>query len=513
MKRLAVLAVIVIAACGRSPAVPDEYITVALANSPTGLDPAIGLDEASQKIAQILFSSLLKIDADLRVVPDLAVRFETNDSQRFIAEIPRGVFFHDGREMTSADVAFTFRRFLDPKFVSGRKGAYRDLATVEILDRYTVEFRLKAPSAAFPITLVMGIVPEGTGPSALRAPVGSGPYRLTEFVPDDHVTVVAFDRYIGGPPKNAGLVFKVVPDETMRGLELRKGSVDLVVNDISPDLVHGLQREGRLTVVTGEGTDYAYMGFNLRDPVLKDRRVRLAVSHAVDTEAIIKHLRRGLARQATSVVPAMSWASDREAVPIAYDPERARRLLDEAGLTDPDGSGPLPRLRLTLKTSTAEPYRVQAAVIQEQLARVGIAIDVRSYEFATLMADVVRGNVQLYTLQYVGVTDPDMLRRAFHSAQTPPDGFNRGHYKNSEVDRLIVEASASLDETERGRLYREIQRIVGADAPYVNLWAKVNVAVAQPTLSGITLSPTAEFGFLRNVTKGTAGPKAHSPSP
>ena len=131
-------------------------------------------------------------------------------------------------------------------------------------------------------------------------------------------------------------------------------------------------------------------------------------------------------------------------------------------MTDPDGAGPAPRLRLTLKTSTAEPYRVQAAVIQQQLAQVGIAVDVRSYEFATLMADVVRGNAQLYTLQYVGVTDPDMLRRAFHSLQVPPDGFNRGHYKNPEVDQLITQASAALNDAERGQLYREVQRIIAA---------------------------------------------------
>jgi peptide/nickel transport system substrate-binding protein len=117
------------------------------------------------------------------------------------------------------------------------------------------------------------------------------------------------------------------------------------------------------------------------------------------------------------------------------------------------------------------------------------------------MADVVRGNAQLYTLQYVGVTDPDMLRRAFHSAQVPPDGFNRGHYRNPEVDRLIDLATAALDETERGQLYREIQKRIAADAPYVDLWTKVNVAVAQPTLSGITLSPTADFSFLKDVVK------------
>jgi peptide/nickel transport system substrate-binding protein len=503
MRRLAAaLAALAAAACGgRGATTPPDVVVVALANSPTNLDPGVSLDEASQKVEQVLYSSLLKIDPALRVVPDLATDFETEDHLNYLARIPAGVKFHDGREMTSNDVAFTFRRFLDPKFVSGRKGAYRDLKTVDVVDRYTVRFRLRQPWASFPISLVMGIVPAGTGAQAARRPIGSGPYRLVEFLPDDRVVVEAFGAHYAGPPQNRGLIFKVVPDETMRGLELRKGSVDLVVNDLSPDLVHGLRRDGRLSIVTGEGTDYAYLGFNLRDPLLEDRRVRLAVSYAIDTQAIIEHLRRGLARPSSGVVPPMSWAYEPDVQRYPRDLDKARSLLDEAGFGDPDGAGPLPRLRLTLKTSTAEPYRLQAAVIQQNLAEVGIAVEIRSFEFATLMADVVRGNVQLYTLQYVGVTDPDMLRRAFHSMQVPPDGFNRGHYANPEFDRVIADASASTDEHERGGLYRRAQQIVAADAPYVSLWARINVAVAQPTLRGVTLSPTAEFTFLKDVKK------------
>jgi peptide/nickel transport system substrate-binding protein len=489
------------AACGAGRHAPTDVIVVALANSPTNLDPGVGIDEASQKLHQLLYHSLLKIDEQLRVVPDLAVRFETTDRQRYVAEIPPGVRFHDGREMTSADVAYTFRRFLDPAFTSPRKGAYAALASVDVVDAHTVAFQLKAPSAAFPINLIMGIVPDGTGPSAARRPVGSGPYRLSEFVPDDHVTLAPFAEAHGGAPANAGLQFRVVPDETMRGLELRKGSVDLVVNDLSPDMVHSLERLPGLAVVSAPGTDYAYIGFNLRDPLLRDPRVRLAIGHAVDQAAIIRHLRRGLAREATGLVPSMSWAYEPEVLRFTHDPTRARALLDEAGLRDPDGDGPAPRIRLTLKTSTAEAYRLQAAVLQQQLALAGIALEVRSYEFATLMSDVISGNVQMYTLQYVGVTDPDMLRRAFQSDQVPPVGFNRGHYRNPAVDAFIARATAALDDEERGRLYREAQRLIAADAPYVSLWARTNVAVAQASLTGITLSPIADFTFLRRVSR------------
>ncbi|MEO7191526.1 MAG: ABC transporter substrate-binding protein [Vicinamibacterales bacterium] len=502
MRRVALAALVAASACTLSTPPRSPALVVGIRISPTNLDPGIGIDEASQRVGQLVFSSLLKIDDKLQVVPDLAVRFETTDSQTYVAEIPHGVRFHNGHEMTSADVAFTFRRYLDPAFVSSKKGAYRAIASIDVLDRYTVAFRLRQASAAFPINLAgAGIVPEGTGREAARAPVGSGPYRLTEFVPDDHVTLVPFPDYYAGAPKNAGVVLKVVPDETMRSLELRKGDVDLVVNDIAPDVVHELEQRDGLRVIQAPGIDWAYLGFNLRDPILRDPRVRQAIGYAIDTEAIVKYLRRGLARQTPGILPSVSWASAPDVFHFSYDPTRARQLLDAAGFADPDGDGPQPRLRLTLKTSTAEEPRLQASVIQQQLREIGIALDLRSYEFATLMADVVRGNVQIYSLQFVGVTDPDMLRRVFHSSQVPPEGFNRGYYANPAVDRLLDRAAVSLVPAERRDLYVEAQRLIADEAPVISLWAKTNVVVSQAGISGITLSPTADFRFLQFVSR------------
>jgi peptide/nickel transport system substrate-binding protein len=286
---------LLVGACGRVSDKPRTDLVVAMQNAPATLDPGVALDEASQKIQQLVFRSLLRIDDHLRVVPDLATRFEALDPVTYLAEIPPGVRFHNGREMTARDVAYTFRRFLDPAFVSGRKGAYRDLASVEVRGPYAVVFHLSRPAASFPINLVMSLVPEGTGAEAARRPVGSGPYHLREFVPDDHVTLDPFPSAFGELAKNSQITFKVVPDETMRSLELRKGSVDLVVNDLSPDLVASLRTTPRLQVVTAPGTDYAYLGFNLRDPILADLRVRQAVAAAIDVGSIVTYLRRGLA--------------------------------------------------------------------------------------------------------------------------------------------------------------------------------------------------------------------------
>jgi peptide/nickel transport system substrate-binding protein len=501
--RAALLVACATAACAR-PAAHTGAIVVATTNSAAVLDPRIGTDEISQKAHQLLYDTLLRIDTDLRVVPHLAEQLEQPDPVTYVARLRQGVLFHNGRELTAEDVVYTFRSFLDPKF-GGRSAAYRLLAAVNAIDPYTVEFKLKEPFGSFPINLVMGIVQAGSGRSNVRQPIGTGPYRLAQFVPDDRLVLDPFDRYWNGAPLNEGLILKVVPDDTMRGLELRKGTVDLVINDIAPDIAWTLREEGRLRVDTAPGTDYAYMGVNLRHPILSRVEVRRAIALAIDRDAIVSHLRRGFASTAVGIVPPMSWAFEREVFDIRHDRAAAARLLDEAGYPDPDGDGPRMRFMLTLRTSTTEVYRLQAAAIQHDLARVGIGLEVRSSETLTLLRDMASGNFQLYTALFVGVTDPDMLRLVFHSAQKSPAGLNRVHYSNPEVDRLIESAARATNDAERRPYYAKAQQITSADVPYVPLWYRVNVAVSQPSIRGIVLSPTAEFSFLKNVTR-TATP-------
>ena len=504
--RVAVLLLCFVACSQRRP--EGDAIVVGMANPVINLDPRVGADEASQKAHQLLFNTLVRIDDNLRIVPELAESLEQPDPLTYIARLRQGVLFHNGRELTSADVVYTFRSFLDPNF-RGRSGAYRLLAAVNPVDRYTVKFTLKEPFGSFPINLVMGIVQDGSGTANARQPIGTGPYKLAQFVADDRLALSAFDAYFAGRPKNDEVVLKVIPDDTMRGLELRKGSIDLVVNDLSPDIVWQFRQEGRLGVATGPGTDYAYIGLNLRNAALSHADVRKAIGFAIDRDAIVKYLRRGFATTAVGIVPPMSWAFERGVFDFHYDPAEARRLLDGAGFPDPDGDGPRPRFRVSLKTSTSEVYRVQAAVIQRDLAQVGISVDVRSTELATLLGDVVKGSFEMYTLQFVGVTDPDMLRRVFHSGQQPPAGLNRVHYSNADVDRLIEQAASAVDDTARRVLYTEAQQIIASDVPYISLWYKTNVAVFLPGIHGVRLSPIADFTFLKDVYRDPSPSSAH----
>jgi peptide/nickel transport system substrate-binding protein len=491
-------------ACLQRPTTNPNVIVASLTSGPNNLDPRLGTDDSSQKLHPLIFDNLMELDEHLRVVPKLAERLDHPDPLTYVATLRRGVHFHDGHELTSDDVVYTYGSMLDPSFVSAKKGGYRELASVTARDRYTVVFTLKAPFASFPINLNgLPIVPNGAGPEMRDHPVGTGPYRFVRYAVDDSVELRAFDDYYGGRPKNDGLLFKIVPDDVMRGLELKKGTVDIVVNDVAPDIVFQLEKDPRLQTVEAPGVDYQYVGINLRDPILRDVRVRQALAYAIDRRAIIDYLRRGLAGLSTGLLPPLSWAYADDSFSFPYDPPKARALLDEAGYRDPDGAGPLPRMKLSLKVSNIEFNRLQSALVQQNLRDIGVELDVRTYEFATLYADVLSGNFQLYFLQWTAgsLADPDILRRVFHSAQVPPVGFNRGHFSDPEVDRVLDEATVATDDAQRLALFQQVQRMVAKEVPYISLWYKTNVAVAQRTLTGVHLTPLADFLFLRDVAR------------
>jgi len=508
-------ALAVLAGCGQTVTRDRNVVVVAIRTPPNNLDPRQANDETSQRVGQLVFSCLMDVGDDLRVVPRLAARLENPDPLTYVAHLRRGVKFHDGRELTSKDVVYTYASFLDPAYISPFKGAFRVMRSVRALDDYTVEFTLNEPFAAFPAQLagVPPIVPADSGDSMRTFPIGTGPYRFVS-AQDDTVTLSAFEGYFDGLPNNAGIVLKVVPDDTMRGLELRKGSVDVVVNDLPPDMVHQLEQSGDFEITREPGLDFSYLGFNMRDAVLRDKRVRHAIGYAINRDAIVDYLRRGLARPAFGLVPPQAWAFEPNVTTFRYDPARAKALLDEAGYRDPDGDGPQPRLRLSLKISTNEETRLQSTVMQQDLRRVGIDLDLRSYEFATFYADVLKGDFQIFSLQWVGgaLADPDIIRRVFHSNQVPPAGFNRGYYNNPEVDRLIDEASQALSEETRREKYSRAQQLIAEDAPYIPIWNRVNAILAQPGFTGLHLPPTGDFQALRDVRWSGAGPPSDAPT-
>jgi peptide/nickel transport system substrate-binding protein len=408
------------------------------------------------------------------------------------------VRFQDGRPLTSRDVKWTFDSLINGKIRSAKAGTFTLVSRIDATDDQTVIFHLKEPYASLLWNLsgAAGIVPYGSGEDFNRHPVGSGPFRFASAQQDKNVIVERNAGYWGAPAKLGRVEFKVIPDATTRALELRKQSADIAINSLVADTVVTLQRDPDLTVMQSPGSNYAYIALNLRDPILKDVRVRRAIAYAINIEPIIHYLLRDEARPAYSILPPQHWAYDGEVARYSHDPERARKLLDEAGYPETNGV----RFHITMKTSTEESTRLLAAVFQQQLREVGIALEIRSFESATFLADVSKGAYQIHSLRWIGGNqDPDMFENVFATSSFAPKRANRTFYSNRRVDALIREGRSTLDPQKRKAVYAEIQQTLAEDVPYINLWYLDNVLVHTNRVRNIELGPAGNYDFLRTA--------------
>jgi peptide/nickel transport system substrate-binding protein len=338
---------------------------------------------------------------------------------------------------------------------------------------------------------VIGIIPEGSGPDFRQHPIGSGPFVFDHYFQDQEVVMRRNDDYFDEKARVSGLRFKIVPEAIVQALELRKGSADITLNVLTPDMIETLKHDDRVNVVQSDGTNYQYLAFNLADPAFSDLRVRQAIAYGIDREKIIKYLWRSQGRAATGLLPPNNWAYEPNVKTYPYDPERARLLLKESGHEN---------LSFTYRTSQDDTGRLMASVIQQQLREIGVTMEIRSNEFATFFSDIVNGDFQMYSLRWVGANnDPDMFNAVFHSRMVPPNGFNRGHYSNPRVDQLIEFSRRETDQEKRKTAYQEIQRIVAEELPYISMFYVDNICVYNKRVDGIHLSPTGDYDFLTKI--------------
>lgn len=483
--------------CSQQP--DTDTLVMIIESPPANLDPRVGTDAQAERIGELIFDSLLRRDEHYRLQPHLAERWEVPNPLTYVFHLRRGVRFHDGRPLTARDVKWTFDSLRDGTVRSAKASTFRFVERIDTPDEWTVVFRLKEPYSTLPWNVsggAMGIVPAGSKEEMKEKPIGSGPFRFVSLAQDREVIIERNDNYWGEKPKLRRVRFAVVPDTTTRVLELRKGSADLAINALTADMIADIRREGRLVVEQAPGSIYSYLALNLDDPILKDARVRKALAYAIDRRPVLHDLWRDQARAAASVLPPEHWAYEAGVATYDHDPARARALLDEAGYPAKNGV----RFHLVMKTSTEETTRLLAAVLQQQLREVGIALDIRSFEFATFYADVVRGAFQLYSLRWIGGNeDPDIFEHVFHSSSFPPKRANRGHYRNARMDALIDQGRREVDPEKRRVLYAEVQRIVADDLPYIHLWYLDNVVVHSQRVRGIHLSPSGNYEFLRTA--------------
>lgn len=473
-------------ACTRPP---DGVLRVGLSSAPTTLDPRYATDATSWRLCRLLYQAPADFDAQFMPQPAL-MRWALLSPTRYRFTLKGESRFSDGHPVTAEDVAATYRAVLDPARASPHRGSLHNLRGITVVDAQTVDFDLFQPDPLFPGLLVIGVLPAAAAnaPAGSLPPPGSG-----AFVLDGEP---AAKRYrLQRRRDGLAVEFLVVESEITRALKLARGELDLVQGGITPENVGWLAGREGVAVAQSSGSTFSYVGFNFASGPTRDPRVRQAIAMAIDRDAIIREIFRGQARRAEALLMPTHWAgaADLEA-PYPYAPDAARAALAAAGFS------PERPLRLSYKTSS-DPLRLRiATVFKAQLAAVGIDLRIESYDWGTFYADVKAGRFELYGLSWVGLQLPDIFRYALHSAAVPPTGANRGRYANPEVDRLIEAAEANPSLAARAGIYRELQRRLASDLPFLPLWFEDFVVVRRARVLGYDTNASGDFDALARVS-------------
>jgi peptide/nickel transport system substrate-binding protein len=488
------------AGCGGKP--DPQTAVMLIESSPTSLDTRIGVDVQSERIDMLIFDSLVKRNEHYEVQPWLAKSWDHPDPTTYVFHLRSGVRFHNGQPLTSADVKWSIDSAHNGTVITAKSGSFIQVDHVDAPDPVTCVVHLKRPDPFLLWNLsdgALGIVPAGSGKDFWRHPVGTGAYKFVSQQQDKDVILERNEDSWQPKPAIQTIRFNVVPDDTTRALELRKGSADVEINALEPDTVQALRHNPELIIQSSPGTIVNYINLNLSDPYLKDVRVRQAVAMAINRKLILDTIWRGQARLADDLLPPGHWARTDNIAHYPYDPAKANALLDAAGYRrGPDGV----RFHLQMKISnTSSPTRLMALVVQQQLRAVGIAMDVRIYEFGTFYADVTKGAFGMYALRWIGGNEsPDIFRLAYATTSLPPHGANRGHYVNPELDALMADAAATTDHDQARADYVKVQQIVARDVPTIPLWYQDNVVVHTRRMQHVEPDASGSYDFLKDAT-------------
>jgi peptide/nickel transport system substrate-binding protein len=468
-----------------------DSIRLALAGEAANLDPRFATDATSARLNRLIYARLVDFDEHAQPQPALATWKQLSPTHYRFHLGEQGREFHDGTRLTATDVKATYDFILDPANAAPHRTALALITRIEVIDADTLDFHLSRPDLMLPGYLVIGILPERLarqpqGDNIL--PMGSGP-------------LIYLDRPEPGSVRlqrqHDGQIIELVrvPDATVRVLKLLRGEVDLLQNDLPAELIRYLTQHADIQVRRTTGSNFAYLGFNLEDANTSQLEVRQAVAHALNREAIIKYVLDEGARPAGALLPPEHWAGHPDLKGLSYDPEQSRALLAAVGY------GPQRPLTLTYKTSN-DAVRIRlATVIQDQLAKVGIQVELKTYDWGTFYGDIKAGRFQLYSLAWVGVNTPDIFRYAFHSASLPPDGANRGRFRDATVDALITAAEQVSSQADQITLYHALQTRLLETLPLVPLWYEDQVFAARADIEGYRLAADGNYDGLVDVKR------------
>ena len=489
------------------PATGDALVVASIGDA-SRLLPILATDSASGDIVGLVFNGLLKYDENLKVVGDLAERWEVSpDGLTLTFVLHPGIRWHDGAPCTAEDVRFTYEKLIDPAVPTPYSSSYEMIESVEVVDKRTIRIHYSEPFAPALESWMMGIIPrhllekeELTTTRYLRNPIGTGPYRFKRWKTGQLIELWANPDYFEHRPYVDRYLYRIIPDQATLFLEVLTGGVDLA--GLSPlqyrrqtDAAY-IRKHYRKFRYPSFG--FTYVGYNLKDPRFADVRIRQAFNLAIDRQAIIDGVLFGLGSIATGPYPKESWAYDPSVTPPGKNVERAQALLAEAGWKDRDGDGLLDRdgqpFSFTIITNQGNEVRRQVAeLVQGQLQDLGIDVKIRIIEWSSFVHQFIdKRRFDAVLLGWSLSRDPD-LYDIFHSSKTREGEYNFVSYVNPELDRLLVEGRRTFDQSERERIYRRVHQLLYDDQPYTFLFVPDALPILHVRFRNVEATPIGIF--------------------
>lgn len=447
-------------------------ISIAMKADPKTLDPQKSIDTMSNKSITLIYDTLLDLDENLNLKPNLAESWERLDDCNVVFHLKKGVKFHNGEELKAEDVKFTLERAASsPQTLY----LFKPITKVTVIDDYTVQVTTDKPFGALLNNLAAvqgGIVSKKAvleyGDDYVNHPVGTGQYKLKEWLPGNRIVFEGFKDAYQGTPNFEELTYLTIPEVSNRMIALETGEVD-VAFDIGIMDKETIENSNNLELVEVESPALLYLGFDQTNPIYQNKKLREAIAYAIDNQTFVDVVFRGSAVAGDSPLPKASPAYNGNVKKYNQDIEKAKKLLTEAGY--PNG------LDIELWCMDDGPRVDMCVIIQDQLKKIGINVEIKIFEFGAYVSKTALPNKELYFLSWNSSGDGDVaLYPLFHSSQHGAPG-NRSFYSNKEVDKLLDKARVSVDEEERKSLYKEVQNILQEDlAIYALAYPKINLA-------------------------------------
>jgi peptide/nickel transport system substrate-binding protein len=503
---LALVAVIAWLAPLTAIAQPAGTLVVGLVAEPVNLDPAQVTDLNSNRVGRRVVETLVMFpDESTQIVPGLAESWTVSkDGLHYVFKLRTGVTFHDGTPLNAEAVKFSIERQINPEHVAAKLGKYPfanyffgNVKAVEAVDPLTVEFVLKEPRASFLALLTAGAA-SIVSPTAVRKhgadypsnPVGTGPFKFVAWDRGQKVVLEKNPSYWRYPVKLQRVVYRPIVEDQARLTELLTGAIDLIVSP-PPDYVAQLESSGKIAMLKQVGAHVWYLGINNQKKPFDDKRVRQALNYAVNKDAIVRDVLKGTGTLSAGPVLPKTWGADGGLKAYPYDPERAKKLLAEAGY--PQGFSTT--LWVPESGSGMQAPVAMSTVIQSNLKAVGVNVAMQTMEWGAYLAKLRTKEQELFALSWMaGNEDPDMVMYPLlHSSQWTPNGPNRALYKNEKFDDLLHQARLSTDEKKRAELYRQAQRILADDAPWIFIDHEIQTAAHARRVQGFKLHPSFDL--------------------